>query len=318
VTHRPRVAALPVLALVLAASAVVSAYAPLPPAPRQWVDIRNVDLHLNEHITLRVRSVHGEIFRTDPKNPAALDDTKSFRIHVTAGTVALTGDDVAGLLNSVILAYPGSPLTDVHVRIANGQLIETGVLHKVGDHKVELTGTVSLTSDGRIKLHVIRTHLLGVNGEQLLHTFGLHLDNAVDLSGARGATIKGDDIFLNPLPYLPPPAISGQLAAVRIEGDRLIEEFATTADDATFRHAVVKIDSVGNFIYFRGGELRFGRLLMQDTDLRISGRDTTSAAFDLDLPHYAVQLVAGYSRTRADSGVTVYMPNYSTLAHTRR
>jgi hypothetical protein len=296
---------------VLAISVIVSAYAPVPPAPRQWIHVRNVDLHLNDHITLRVRSLHGELFRTDPTRPAALDDPKSFRIHVTAGTVALTGDDVAGLLNSVVLAYPKSPLTDVHVRIANGQLIETGVLHKVGDHKVELTGTPSLTPDGRIKLHVTRTHLLGVNGEQLLHTFGLHLDNAVDLSGARGATIKGDDIFLNPLPYLPSPAISGQLAAVRVEGDQLVEEFATTDDDAAFRHAV-KVDSVGNFIYFRGGELRFGRMLMQDTDLRIYGRDTTPA-FDLDLPHYAAQLVAGYSRTRADSGVMVYMPNYASL-----
>ena len=303
--------------MLLAVPALVSAYAPVAPtSPRQWIDIRNVDLHLNDHITLRVRSVHGEVFRTNRDRPAALDDPRSFRIGVTAGTVALTGDDIAGLLNTVILAYPGSPLTDVHVRVANGQLIETGELHKLGSHKVELTGTVSLMLDGRIKLHVIRTHVLGINGEQFLHTLGLHLDNAVDLTGARGATIKGDDIFLTPLPFLPPPAIAGQLAAVRIEGDRLVEEFVTTDDDATFRHAV-KAGAPGNFIYFRGGELRFGRLLMQDTDLRIYGRDT-SPAFDLDLPHYARQLVAGYSRTGADSGLTVYMPNYASLAGVRR
>ena len=297
---------------VLAAAALMSAYAPGASAPRQWIEMRNVDLHLNDHITLRVRSLHGEIFRTSRNRPAALDDPTSFRVAVTAGIVALTAEDVAALLNTITLAYPGSPLTDVHVRIADAHLIETGELHKAGTHRVELTGTVSLTQDGRIKLHVVRTHIVGINGEQLLHTFGLHLDNVVDLTGARGATIKGDDLFLNPLPFLPPPAITGQLAAVRIEGDRLVEEFTTTSDDATFRH-MVKADSVGNFIYFRAGELRFGRLLMQDTDLRIYGRDT-SPAFDLDLPHYARQLVAGYSRTGADSGLTVYMPNYASLA----
>jgi hypothetical protein len=51
--------------VLLAISALVSAYAPATPATRQWIDIRNVDLHLNEHITLRVRYVHGEVFRTN-------------------------------------------------------------------------------------------------------------------------------------------------------------------------------------------------------------------------------------------------------------
>jgi hypothetical protein len=298
------------------ACALLSAFVSSTPTARQWIEVRNVDLHLNDRITLRVRSMHGEVFRTDSTRPTALDDAKSFRIRIAAGTVALTGDDVGALLNTIILAYPGSPLTDVHVRIVGGQLIETGVLHKSGTHNVELTGTVGMTPDGRIRFHVLRTHVAGINGEQMLHIVGLHLDNVVDLTGAHGATIKGDDIFLNPLPFLPPPAIEGRLAAVRIEGDRLVEEFATTGDDTTFRRSV-RADSVDNFVYFRGGQLRFGRLLMQDADLRIHGGDS-STPFDLDLPHYARQLVAGYSRTRADSGLTVYMPNYASLAGTPR
>jgi hypothetical protein len=302
--------------LLFALCALLSAYAPItaitPPA-RQWVDIRNVDLRLNDRITLRVRSVHGEIVRTDPSRPAALDDLTSFRIAVSAGTVALTASDVGALLNTIVLAYPGSPLTDVTVRMAAGQLIAAGIFHSGGaSHHVELTGTVGVTADGRLCLHVLRAHVLGVNGEQLLHVAHLHLDNVVDLAGARGATMQGDDIILNPLPFLPPPLIAGQLAAARIEDDKLVEVFATTAEDVAFRDGV-RADTTGNFVYFRGGELRFGRMLMRDTDLRIYGSDV-SAPFDLDLPHYAAQLVAGYSRTAADSSVTVYMPNYGSLA----
>jgi hypothetical protein len=305
------------LATVLATCAVLCAYAPGTPPVRQWVDIRNVDMRLNDHITLRVRSVHGEVFRTDPNRPAELDDPTSFRIDVSAGSVALTAEDVGALLNTIILAYPGSPLTDVTVRLAGGQLITTGTFHSGGaSHRVEMTGTVNVTTDGRIRLHVLRTHVLGINGEQLLHVLGLHLDNIVNLKGAHGASITGDDIFLTPLPFLPPPAITGQLATVRIDGDRLIEDFVTTDADRTFRHTVAT-DTSGNFIHFRGGELRFGRLLMQNTDLRIYGSDM-SAPFDLDLPHYTRQLVAGYSRMGADSGLTVYMPNSTSLATAQR
>jgi hypothetical protein len=300
-------------AIVLAACALLSAYTPPTPPARQWVEIRNVDLRLNDRITIRVRSVHGEVFRTDPNRPAELDDPTSFRINVSAGTVTLTGDDVGALLNSIILAYPGSPLTDVTVRLTGGQLITIGTFHSGGaSHRVEMTGTVNATADGRIRLHVLRTHVLGINGEQLLHVLGLHLDNIVNLKGAHGATITGDDILLDPLPFLPPPAITGRLVVVRIDGDRVVQEFATTDEDAAFLRAV-PADTSGNFIHFRGGELRFGRLLMQNANLRIDGGHA-STPFDLDLPHYTRQLVAGYSRMGADSGLTVYMPNSAAVA----
>lgn len=292
--------------------AVLAFHAPVPAPARQWIEIRNVDLHLNDHITLRVRSVHGEVLRTAVDHPATLDEPGSFRIRIAAGTVALTGDDIAALLNTVILAYPHAPLTGVGVRITGTQLIVSGVLHKLGDHPIVITGVPSLTDDGRIRLHVLRTHVVGVNGEALLHTLGLHLDNAVDLTGARGATIKGDDLFLNPLPYLPHPAIEGRLSSVRIEDGVLVQSFETTAEDSVFYAAMHKDSTAGNFLHFRGGELRFGRMLMRDADLRIEGGDAHTP-FDLNLPHYFRQLIAGTSHTRADSGVTVHMPNYNTL-----
>jgi hypothetical protein len=314
VSHRVHVGSLCRPTLLFALCTVVCAYhAPTTPPARQWVDIRNVDLRLNDRITLRVRSVHGEIFRTDPDRPAELDDLTSFRIDVAAGTVVLTAADVGTLLNTIVLAYPGSPLTDVSVRTAGGHLIVTGIFHTGGaSHHVEMTCTVGVTPDGLLRVHVLRTHVLGINGEQLLHALGLHLENVLILTGERGATIHGDDIVLNPLPFLPPPAIAGRLAAVRIEDDRLVEEFVTTADDAVFQD-VVRPDTSGSFVYFRGGELRFGRLLMRDTNLRIYGTDV-AAPLDLDLPHYARQLVAGYSRMQADSGLTVYMPSSASLA----
>ena len=46
--------------------------------------------------------------------------------------------------------------------------------------------------------------------------------------------MKGDDIFIEPLKILPPPAIEGHLTAVRIEGDQMVQEFARVAEDSVF------------------------------------------------------------------------------------
>ena len=92
----------------------------------------------------------------------------------------------------------------------------------------------------------------------------------------------------------------------------MLQKFTRLADDTVFRR-FVHADTVDhNFIYFRGGQLRFGKLLMTDTDLRIVGPGQ-SPTFDMSLPHYNQQLVAGRSRTLSNLGLVVDMPNFASL-----
>jgi|GEM_PF-1572876 hypothetical protein len=282
------------------------------PAARQWVDIHNVDLGVTDRVAIRVRTLHGEVLRTSPARPAALDDPHSFKIRVTSATVGLTGTDLGAILNTVVFAYPNAPLRDLQVRTDGDQIIETGILRKGVDLRFRLHGTLSLMPDGRIRIRPTAMRILGINGEKMLSVAGLHLDNILDMKGAKGATVKGDDLFLDPALILPPPEIDGRLASIRIEGAEVVQDFVRSPDDSVFGR-YVKSDTTGhNFIYFRGGELRFGKLLMSDTDLRILGPHSTSP-FDVNLPHYSKQLVAGRSQTLANQGLVVYMPDYATL-----
>jgi hypothetical protein len=282
------------------------------PVARQWIDIHNVDLGVTDQVTIRVRTLHGEVLRTSPATPAALDDPRSFKIRVTGGTAGLTGTDLGAILNTVVFAYPNAPLRDLQVRTDGDQIIQTGVLHKGVDLRFRLHGTLALMPDGRIRIHPTAMRILGINGEKVLSTVGLHLDNILDLKGAKGATVKGDDLFLDPALILPPPAIDGQLASIHIEGAEVVQDFVRSPDDSVFGRYVKSDTSGHNFIYFRGGELRFGKLLMTDTDLRILGPESKSP-FNMNLPHYSKQLVAGRSRTLSDQGLVVYMPDYATL-----
>ncbi len=290
----------------------VTRHAGQQPVQRQWIEMRNVDLGVSDSVTVRVQSLRGEVLRTEAMRPATLDDPRSFRIRVTAGRVAMTGADLAGVLNSVVFAYPGAPLRDLQVRTDGQQIIQTGVLHKGVDLRFRLRGVLSLMPDGRVRIHPTSVRVLGFNGERVLAMVGLHLDNLLDLRGAHGASVKGDDLFLDPLAILPPPAITGRLATIGIEGDRVAETFVQEPDDSAFPRSS-RADSAGpGFVYFRGGQLRFGKLLMNDADLRIMD-DDRGASFALSLPHYSDQLVAGTSRLLRNQGLVVSMPDYDRL-----
>lgn len=67
-----------------------------------------------------------------------------------------------------------------------------------------------------------------------------------------------------------------------------------------------------NYMYWRGGELRFGKLMMTDTDLELVDEDQDDP-FDFSIDHWNDQLVAGYSKTTPNRGLKAHMPDYNDL-----
>jgi len=188
-----------------------------------------------------------------------------------------------------------------------------GVMHKGVDIPFEITSTVALQPDGRVRLHPTKSRILGVNGLKLLGALHTHLDELLDLRGARGASVKGNDFYLEPTKILPPPAIDGRLASIRVDGPDLVQSFVALADDSVFRRYARPDSEAVNEVYFRGGQLRFGKLLMSDTDLQIVDADPRDP-LDLNLERYVRQLVAGTSRTLASGGLRVVMPDYRAVS----
>jgi len=155
----------------------------------------------------------------------------------------------------------------------------------------------------------VRTRILGVDGSGLMRAFGLSLEKILDLRKAKGVSVKGNDLFLDPTALLPPPAIEGRLASIRIEGNELVQVFGTPAAAIP----LARPDTVAPaFMYYRGGTLRFGKLLMSDAEMQIVGLDKNEY-FGFDLDRYKQQLVAGYSRTLPSFGLEVYMASAETL-----
>ncbi|MGQ0713442.1 MAG: hypothetical protein ACT4PJ_06895 [Gemmatimonadaceae bacterium] len=287
---------------------------PLPEgyADSTWIEMRNVHLRVDDRGLIRVERLRGQVLTGECRCPAVLDDARSFTIRVTSGVVRLTGDDLATLLNKIVFNYRGSPLKKLRARFEGSAVVLSGTLHKGVDLPFSIWATPKLEPDGRVRMHPTRTRILGINGAALMRALGLHLDDLLDLEGAKGATVDRDDILLDPMLMLPPPAIEGRLAWIGVEGDRLVQRFVDTALDTVFHNYVRPDSTAPNFVYFRGGRLRFGKLEMTDTDLQIVDADQ-SDPFDLYLAKYNRQLVAGHSRNLDNYGLRVEMPDYADL-----
>ncbi|MEP6692781.1 MAG: hypothetical protein ABJD07_16610, partial [Gemmatimonadaceae bacterium] len=61
-----------------------------------------------------------------------------------------------------------------------------------------------------------------------------------------------------------------------------------------------------NYMFYKGGTLRFGKMMMLDAEMQIVDLDPKDP-FTFDLDRYNEQLVAGYSRTLSDLGLEVFM-----------
>ena len=59
-------------------------------------------------------------------------------------------------------------------------------------------------------------------------------------------------------------------------------------------------------MYYKGGTIHFGKLLMLDAQMQVVDLRPTRF-FDFSLDRYKDQLVAGYERTLPDLGLEVYM-----------
>lgn len=292
----------------------------VPPLPEAfadstWIEMRHVLLHIDDRGVIRIDRLRGQVL-TDSGTPPVLDDAKSFRIRVTRGTTRLTGDDLASLLNSVVFAYEGAPLKNLKARMDGSAVVLSGTLRKGVNLPFSITATPTLEPDGRVRMHPTRTRILGINGAALMKALGLQLDDLLNLKKAHGAVVDGNDILLEPTEILPPPAIEARLESIQVIGDELVQTFVTTPLDSIFERYIQPDSTQPNFVYFRGGRLRFGKLEMIDTDLHIVDADQRDP-FDLYLAKYNRQLVAGTSRNLATYGLRVTMPDFEDLGSPR-
>ena len=288
-------------------AAYAAAIDAIPPALSDTVtqvQMRNVDFFVDREIALRIRRLRGTM-RSKAGGPVIFDDKTSFIMNIDDAEVGLTGNDLSLLLNRYVFAYPGAPLKRLSVTTAGSEIVQKGILHKVFDLPFEIRASLSITPDGRIRIHPRSTKILGLPMDKVMKGLGLALDEIINLRKAKGASLVGNDILLDPEKILPPPAIEGSLTAIRVDGDQVVQVFERPS--GTKSSVLLPPDATArNYMLYRGGQLRFGKLLMLDAEMQIVDLDPGDS-FRFDPDRYKPQLVAGYLRMLDGGGLEVSM-----------
>ena len=275
------------------------------------IEMQRVALRLDESIRLDVVRLRGDMESTSRGQTPVFDDPSSYTLSVESGEMSIDMPALSSLLNHYVFAYDGAPLKDLQVTVAkDGRLEQKGKMRKGVFVPFSMKASVGATGDGRLRLHVESIKTGGVPVGGLLGLFGVEVDDLVNLARARGVEVRDNDIVMEPGAVIPPPRMHGRLTNAVLRDDRLVLTYG--GENAAGKTARPADPRARNYIYFRGGTIRFGKLTMTDADLQLIDADPKDP-FDFYPARYDAQLVAGYSKNTPSKGLKTYMPDYGEL-----
>jgi hypothetical protein len=270
------------------------------------VVMKNVMYHYTGHVAAHVTQLQGYLTSTKPQSPVVFDDYNSFILHVTSAQISISCDSLARVLNENVFSAPNAPIKALTIINKNNQLDIKGKLHQKGDVSFEATGTLSVDANGHIRLHTENVKAAHLPVKGMLDLLGIDLAKLLNTNKVQGLTMEKDDMVLDPEQILPPPRIQGKVTAVRLEGNEVVQTFGTP------QPTNFAAKQTGNFMAYREGQLRFGKLMMNDADLILSDMDAGDP-LDFYLDHYKEQIGAGYLKITPDFGLRVYIRDYNRL-----
>jgi hypothetical protein len=278
---------------------------PAKPAAPVGIEMRNVRLHVADDAILEVKWLSGRL-RSTSANPPVFDDQHSFIMEIDDGEMAIDASSLSALVNRAF-EYKGAALSNLRVSFEDGRLMQHGTLKKGISVPFSIAASVAATSDGLLNVHPLKVKTAGIPTAKLMSLFGVELEDILKSRPDRGINFRDNDLFLDVGRMLPAPATRGKLTKAVVRGDRLVQVFGRGAAAAAGR---------GNYIWFHGGTIRFGKLTMTEADLKLIDIDPRDP-FDFYSSRYNDQLVAGYSKNTPGHALRTYMPDFNDLKRGR-
>jgi hypothetical protein len=275
--------------------------------------MKNVDYRLTDRIIVHIATLNGKLTPKQGDIPV-FDDKNSFVLDMDSANITISPATLSNDLNDFVFAKPDASLKKLSATIQGGELTVKGLLVSKGGIPFETSGTLSVTPAGMIRVHTTKVKALKLPVKGLMDMLGLDTQKILDTQKSTGVSVDKDDLILNPETILPPPQLSGHLTSIKIENGSIVLTFGP--DTHAGKTAPIK-EGCGarNYLLFKGGSVRFGKMTMADTDLELLDADPVDP-FDFAIDHYNEQLVAGYPKSTKEGGLCVHMPDYNKIKQT--
>jgi hypothetical protein len=270
--------------------------------------MQNVRYHFTESATVSIKMLNGELLPTEGSELPIFDNKESFRVRIGYAEFGIAAPDLASIFNSYVFASANSPLKGVSMSIENSHLKIKGKLHDVGTIPFETESTLSPTDEGKILLRTAKVKALHVPVKGIMNLVGVEIADLIKNGKLPGVESRGDDLVLDPSLVFPAPHMDGRVTATRIEGNTIVLTFGD-------KNRGTKARQTGNYMYFRGNRLRFGKLTMTDVDMILIDMDPTDP-FDFFLDRYKDQIAAGYSKISSNSALRIFVRDFNKLGKT--
>ena len=282
---------------------------PLPDVARAkeptQVSMHNVDFHIDPTTILNIDQLRGAMVAKKAGDPVNFDNKNDFILKIDTARIAMHPASLDNLMNRYVFGYPGASLRNLTITMSGKQLVQQGIMHKIVDIPFTMWADVS-ADHGEIRIHPTKVDICNINGLGLLKAVGMTLEKMLNIPPGHGVTAEKNDLLLDPEAILPPPQIQARLTDVHVEGDELVQIF-----DAGEHLPPLTLPKpqYKNTMYYRGGTLRMGKLLMIDADMQVVDLDP-SDRFDFFIDRYNEQLVEGCSRNQPNYGLVVFMRDF--------
>lgn len=300
----------------MASAATSHSHIAHPSAPDRvtHIDMQHVLFRVMDNVVLQIDSLDGILAPTRRNAVVSLDDKNSFSLEMQTATTSISSTDLAALANGFILPRAKTPLKNLSLTFNPDQSISVkGDFHKVIDVPFTSTATMYVTPDGNMRMHLADMKVAGAIHQNLLDALGIKISKVAQPKRTQSFKIVGNDIIFPIDQMFPPPRVTGKLHAVSISGSQLNLVFGADKERTTGSRSAQGSQpnppiASGNYIYFRGGTMKFGLLTMSPVDLELVPlKPEREKSFEFSVDQYYQQLVAGYSKSLANKGLLVYM-----------
>ena len=276
------------------------------------IAMRNVDFHVDDDARFEVRRLSGRIRALDGSHVVSFDDKNAVEIDMASAEVALTPKAMSLILNRYVFGFKGSPIRDLVITTDGDEIEQTGTMHKLIDIPFKMRAQLSVDTSGWIRVHPTKIEICNLDGQKLLKAVGSSLEKMLDLRNGKGVKAEGNDLLIDALASLPPPKIAGRLSAIRVANGKIIQTFGPATSTTVLAPPV----DAQNYLYFRGGTIKFGKLYMVKADLLTVDGDPADP-FDFYMDYYHTMLVNGYHVTLPNYGLVTYMPDFDDIGTAR-